>query len=184
MLFQDINAWNEGREAPSAAYSSNNYMRRGSRRTCIQLYRSAGRQVKPATTTLGWDRQVKTSPDLVVVVRQFDGTIRLARRQAFERGGMIGRLEVDKLQSARGRNDDDPLVGPDFSPGSKLDERREGHSRMRAGEHPRAVRARHGIGDLLLARLLPPAPAPLQRGNRLVDRHGVPDLNRGGQTRA
>ena len=24
---------------------------------------------------------------------------------------MIGRLEVDKLQSARGRNDDDPLVG-------------------------------------------------------------------------
>jgi hypothetical protein len=108
MLFQDINAWTEGREAPSAAYSSNNYMRRGSRRTSLQLYRSVASQVKPATPSeqpvnsatdehgpprwhtdpdpgspvfvrlLGRNRQVKTPPDLVVVVRQLDWTIRLA----------------------------------------------------------------------------------------------------------
>jgi len=34
LLFQDINAWTEGREAPEAAYSSsNNYTRRNSLRT-------------------------------------------------------------------------------------------------------------------------------------------------------
>jgi hypothetical protein len=34
---QDINAWTEGREAPRAAYSSNNYKRRPSLRTFFQL---------------------------------------------------------------------------------------------------------------------------------------------------
>ena len=50
MLFQDINAWTEGREAPGAAYSSNNYTytRRGSLRTFNPLYRSGGREVKLA----------------------------------------------------------------------------------------------------------------------------------------
>ena len=43
---QDINAWTEGREAPRAAYSSNNYTRRDSLRTFSQLYRSVVRKVK------------------------------------------------------------------------------------------------------------------------------------------
>jgi len=38
LLFQDINAWTEGREAPEAAYSSsNNYTRRDSLKTLCQL---------------------------------------------------------------------------------------------------------------------------------------------------
>ena len=74
---------------------------------------------------------------------------------------MIGRLEVDKLQSARGRNDDDPLVGPDFSSSGKLDERGERHTGMRAGEHAGAVRPRHRVGDLLLGGLLDGTSAPL-----------------------
>jgi hypothetical protein len=38
LLFQDINAWTEGREAPGAAYSSsNNYTRRDSLKTFCQL---------------------------------------------------------------------------------------------------------------------------------------------------
>ena len=46
MLYQDINAWTEGREAPYAAYSSNKYTRRDSQRTFIHLYRSVRGQVK------------------------------------------------------------------------------------------------------------------------------------------
>jgi hypothetical protein len=37
MLFQDINAWTEGREALRAAYSSNKYTRRFSPKTFGQL---------------------------------------------------------------------------------------------------------------------------------------------------
>ncbi len=51
MLYQDINAWTEGREAPCAAYSSNKYTRRDSRRrTFHHLYRSVPGQVKLGVT--------------------------------------------------------------------------------------------------------------------------------------
>ena len=65
----------------------------------------------------------------------------------------------------------------DLAAAGDLLQRRQRYRRVRAVEHAGAVGARRGLGQLALARLLDDAVKSLQRANRLVDRHRVPDLD-------
>src|SRR5690242_5423045 len=66
---------------------------------------------------------------------QVDRQVRVLRRDAVERAAVVAGLEFGELQAVRGGDDDHALLGADGAVLLQLDERGQGHARVRAVEH-------------------------------------------------